>query len=191
MGFLERSAIRRAERQLAGAMELGEAILQFDIGTNPRGSRIDCIATNRALYMVPKGGAALRIPYTTIRQTGGGPTWLSFVTLSGSEYHVDFGRTARGVSDVVVDHYRRVAEKRRRFHVDWGNGGVSFLVGPHRGDGILSWSYDEGVEDNMNVSMLMEQALGELEVSLGLPPSMQYKHPRPEWMPNFVWDPPL
>lgn len=173
-------------------MEPGEAVLEFDTGTNRNGVRVDCIATNRALYIVAKGGGTLRVPYNTIRQTGGGPTWLSLVTVSGSEYHVDFGRSARGVSDVVVEQYRGQAQRRRRVHVSWGNGGATFLVGPEgAGECILGWTYDDGVDDDLTNSMLVEQALGELETRLGRSPSMQYEDPRPGWMGTFDWDPPL
>lgn len=134
----------------------------------------------------------MRIPYRTIRQTGGGPTWLKLLTTNGSDYTIDFGRTARGLAEVVVDHYRQEAKRRRRLHVSWGNGGATFVVGP---DGprekVLSWTYDEGADEDVTTSMLAEQALGELEIRLGGSPSLQYEDPRPSWMPAFVWDPPL
>lgn len=39
--------------------------------------------------------------------------------------------------------------------------------------------------------MIIDQAFGELRVSLGLSPVVAYKWPRPIWMPKFQWDPPL
>jgi hypothetical protein len=46
---------------------------------------------------------------------------------------------------------------------------------------ILENSYD----------MITDQAFGELRVSLGLEPKVGYEWPRPIWMPEFHWDPPL
>lgn len=192
MGLLDRSAMRRAEKQLAAALEPGEDVIEFDIGLSERGQRVDCIATNRALYLVARGGGALRLPYSTIRATQGGPTWIGVTTLSGSQYNVDFGRSVRGVGDVVVQHYRAEAQKRRHVQVSWGGGGARFLLvpeGPH--EKVVSWDLDEGTDDDVTTSMLVEQAAGELEVSLGQPPSLQYSDPRPGWMPDFTWKPPL
>ncbi len=42
-----------------------------------------------------------------------------------------------------------------------------------------------------STNMLATQALGELSVSLGLDPMAGYEWPRPAWMPEFRWDPPL
>jgi hypothetical protein len=189
-GLLERSAMRRAERQLAAAFEPGEKVVQFDIGKSQRGERLDAIATNRALYLVPRGGAALRLPYNTIRATQGGPTWIGITTLSGSQHTVDFGRSGRGLSDVVVERYRVEAKRRRLVHVSWDGGGTTFLLVPDvQCERIASWTLDKGTADDLTTSMLTEQALGELEAGLGLRPSLQYADPRPEWMPDFTWEP--
>jgi hypothetical protein len=44
-----------------------------------------------------------------------------------------------------------------------------------------------------SANALTNQALGELCVSLGIepPPRIGYEWPRPPWMPEFRWDPPL
>jgi hypothetical protein len=192
MGFLDRSAMRRTERQLAAALEPGEDVIEFDVGRSERGQRVDCIATNRALYLVARGGGTLRLPYNTIRATQGGPTWIGVTTLTGSQYNVDFGRSARGVGDVVVQHYRAEAQRRRHVHVSWSGGGARFLVVPEGPlEKVASWDLDEGTDDDVTTSMLVEQALGELEVSLGQAPTLQYSDPRPGWMPDFIWKPPL
>lgn len=192
MNFLERAAIRRAERQLAAALEDGEQVLQFDVGSTPRGDRVDCIATDRALYLVSRGGRTVRVPYATMVGTQGGRDWIAVTTKSGNAYTVEFGRAPRGVSDIVVDEYRKEAKKRRRVHVSWDGGGATFVLSPGvDGENVWSWGLDDGVEDSLTTAMLAEQALGELELRLGRQPSMQYHDPRPEWMPDFAWDPPL
>lgn len=110
------------------------------------------------------------------------------------QYTVDFGRAPRGVSDVIVDCYRSEAEKRQQVLVSWGNrAGATFLLLLPEGSGenVASCALDEGVEESVTTSMLLEQALGELEVSLWRQPSLQYSDPRPEWMPEFDWEPAL
>lgn len=192
MGFLERAAQRRISKRLAGLLSDDEQILVFDLGRASDGVRVDCAATARALYLMPPHGETTRVPYTDILETGGGPSWITFTTISGYQYVLDFGSTPRGVSDVVVDHYRAVASDRRRVHVSWGNGGATFLVvpDPAGGEKIAMWTHDDGVEDDMQTGMLIEQAVSELEVSLGRRPSFPYESPTPAWM-DLRWDPPL
>lgn len=113
-GFLERSALKRAEEQLAGALEVGETVLDFDIGKNPSGGRIDFVVTNKAMYLLSSGGAALRVPYTSVIGTGGGRDWFGFQTNSGSQYEVHFGRSPRGAHDTALQYYKAVAQQRRR-----------------------------------------------------------------------------
>ncbi len=192
MNIFERSAMRRAQRQLAATFEPGEKVLEFDIGKNQRGDRVHCVVTNRAVYLVARG-EALRLPYSNMSATQGGQSWIGLTTLSGNQYTVDFGRAPRGLSDVIIDCYRSEAEERRQVHVSWGDrAGATFLVLPEgSGENVASWALDEGVEESVTTSMLLEQALGELEVSLGRQPSLQYSDPRPGWMPEFDWEPPL
>jgi hypothetical protein len=192
MGFLERSLTRRATSRLQEVLEPGEVVLAVDSGILDRLEKVQCVASNRALYIVHRGGETERIAYSTILGTGGGPTWLELNTLAGTSYLIDFGRSARGVSDTVVDHYREHARTRRRVHVAWGSGGATFLLIPSAtGEQVAYWKLDPGTTDDMNTSMLTEQALGELEVSLGRSPSLQYASERPSWMGEFMWEPPL
>lgn len=192
MNVFERSAMRRAERQLAPAMEPGERVLEFDIGKAPQGDQLHCIATNRAVYLVPRGGNALCLPYSTLTATQGGPSWIGLNTFSGNHYEIDFGRSSRRLSDVIVERYGQEAKKRRRFHVSWGDTGATFLVVPEgQGEKVGSFVLDNPGKDDITTSMVVEQALGELETSLGQQPSGQYAAVRPSWMPTFTWNPPL
>ena len=75
------------------------------------------------------------------------------------------------------------------YHASFGGGrGVTFFV-PDDPGSHLSWSYDSGMQDDLNTQMLVEAALGELEVALGRPRSIPFAD-FPFYTPAH-WDPPL
>ena len=185
MNLLERSAMRRAEKRLAPLMDRTERVLDFDIGTTA-GQRVDVIVSTRALYLAPNGRQPVRIDYTEIAGIRGEGAWIALRTPSGSELMINFGRANRNLIEILQDQY---AERVKTFHVGWGRGfGVSFLVIDGKVD---HWRYDQGTPEDLTADMIVRQALGELEVSLGITPGFGYEDPRPSWMPDLEWNPPL
>jgi hypothetical protein len=89
---------------------------------------------------------------------------------------------------------RRRRNPMSAYRVTWppGRYGVSFRVVTERGvPRVHSWFPDPAVPDDITWDIIVEQELGELEVALGRKPSLQYKWPRPEFIPEAVWDPRL
>jgi hypothetical protein len=189
MNILERSAMRRAEKRLAPLMDRSERMLDFDIGTTPSGQRADVMVSTKALYVAPNGMNPVRVDYTDIAAIEGRPQWIHLRTLSGAELRVDFGRANRNLIEILLDQYRPVASRMKTRHVGWGQGfGAKFLIVD---DKIDSWCYDHGTPDDLTTSMITQQAHGELAVDLGIEPDLGYENPRPIWMPEFEWTPPL
>jgi hypothetical protein len=96
--------------------------------------------------------------------------------------------------EIVQEAQRAVlgSEGTATYHFSWGDRrGAIFYVREEAGDRRFSWSYDPGVVDDLNASMIVDQALGELQIALGEEPNALYKRPRPSFMPAFVWTPRL
>lgn len=57
----------------------------------------------------------------------------------------------------------------------------------------MQWQYDKDPVDDIGMmqTMTADQALGELELVLCLQPSGVHTDPRPVFMGDFRWDPPL
>lgn len=186
-------ATRKMEARLDPHLEDGEFIEVWDVA-KIRGQRggVPCAASNRALYLI--GPSILRIGYDEVLTTRGGPKWLGLQTVDGSDLVLDWGVTPKGISEVVVDYYRKAAQQRKRIHVSWASNGITVLVkltGPDRG--VMQWQYDKDPVDDIGMmqTMTADQALGELELVLGLQPSGVHTDPRPDFMGDFSWDPPL
>ena len=63
MGLLDRSALRRSQKLIAPFAEDGEEAIDFDVG-RVGVMEVDLIATERALYVAPKGLTDVRrLPY--------------------------------------------------------------------------------------------------------------------------------
>jgi hypothetical protein len=191
VNMLERSAMRRAEKRLTRHMEPGERVLDFDIGSEltTGTARVDCIATTKALYIVTIDGRVARWPYSEMAHVEARGTRLGIQMVTDVMFVVEFGRGARTLGTVVAEQFEAVTRRRRLVHVGWGAGlGATFLVS----DGsVISWCYDEGTPDEPTNSTVMEQAFGELRVSLGATAPPGYKEPHPAWMPDLEWTPPL
>jgi hypothetical protein len=190
MNILERSAMKRAEKRLAPLLDRNERVLDFDIGTMPNGRRVDVIVTTKALYLALGGEHPGRVGYTEIAEIEGKAEWIRLRALAGPELYVTFGRANRNIIEILLDQYRAVAERMKTRHVGWGQGfGATFFIVDGK---IDSWCYDDGTPgDELMVSMFVEQAYGELAVSLGLDPGKGYEDPRPSWVPDLEWTPPL
>jgi hypothetical protein len=189
MNFLERGAIRRAERKLSPWLVADERVLEFDVG-HIGSESVHCIATSEAAYLVFRRGNTLRIPYDSIRSTGGGQSWFTFATFLGTEATIEFGRGPRRFHDTVVGQYQIVARQRRRFHAAWCDGGATFLVGKKDGrDDVLSWTYDDTAtldpDDEFMRSLVTDQALNQLRSSLGVTATAKKE------LIEVTWDPPL
>jgi hypothetical protein len=87
----------------------------------------------------------------------------------------------------------------RLWRVEWAEAGATFVVAQQTGgdepvikatlDAELD--YEPGDPELAAAYMLLDQAWGELRASLGLASPFHYEWPRPEWMPEFAWTPPL
>jgi hypothetical protein len=113
MNFLERSALRRIQRYIGPAMESGEQTLEFDIGRNAgptaTGVTVDCIATNRAVYMLSRTtGGFLRLPYSEIARVQATSSRMAIETKSDEMFLIDFGRGPRGFGEVVMKQHQLV-----------------------------------------------------------------------------------
>jgi hypothetical protein len=98
VNLLERRARRRAQKKLRAWLEPGEEVLEFDVGTR---ARVQCIATDRALYLLPRG-TGLRLPYGDFARLHRTSTLLAVVTKRGSEFSVSFSHPRPGFIDTVV-----------------------------------------------------------------------------------------
>ena len=63
---------------------------------------------------------------------------------------------------------------------------VAYTASPHP---MMQHEPDDATQKSMN--MLANQAISELAVSFGFEPWAGYEWPRPAWMAEFRWDPPL
>ncbi|MGH9034469.1 MAG: hypothetical protein ACRD0O_01785 [Acidimicrobiia bacterium] len=103
MDMRERLTMRRAERQLAGLMEAGERLLEFDTGMTPSGQKVNCVVSTRALYVAVPGGQSARVAYADIARAEARSFWLSLELFSGDELLIDFRGSHRGLCAVVMD----------------------------------------------------------------------------------------
>lgn len=179
--------MRRAEKAIAHRMVTGERILDFDIGATPSGARATCVATTRAVFLISDRREIRRVGYDEILGTSGTAGHLELSTSSG-DIVVVWDRGARGLTDVVVDGYRKVARGRRRYVATWGQGqSMTVLVAPTpSGWKVLRWTLKDGVEHSLPTSITTERAIRELEIALGSKPSF------PDDTPSGVnWEPAL
>jgi hypothetical protein len=87
----------------------------------------------------------------------------------------------------------------RVWRVEWAQAGATFVVAQRAGNDEptvtatldAELNYQAGDPQVAATHVLLNQAWGELRVSLGLAPQFHYEWPRPEWMPDFRWSPPL
>lgn len=101
MNMFERSAQKRAEKQLRPLFEPGERVLDFDIGRTPQGEEAHAVATTHALYLIFRGGRVGRFAYRDWVSLGATHSVIAFGEASGIEMLVDFGRSTRGLPQVV------------------------------------------------------------------------------------------
>jgi hypothetical protein len=190
MNFLERSAMKRADKQLRHLMEPGERVIEFDIGRTPSGHQVHCIASSTALYVVAPGSPPARAAYSEIEKVETSGSLLAFRLISGALLVVDFGRAGgRGLTDVVATQVAAAERRCRKVHCRFGQRGATFFVVPGPdGEKVESWRYDDDTPDDLHTSMLAEQALGQLEASLGLKPTFNSQASDEDF---FVWTPEL
>jgi hypothetical protein len=127
------------------------------------------------------------------------PKGVAFLVTGGGPVDVIICAPSRGLDDLRRAVRSLTPEEQgptgSLVHVHWGKDntrGASIMLVPD-GDGqkVESWRYDEGTPDDMTTSMFIDQALGELDVSLGNKPTGVYTDPRPGFMGEFTWIPPL
>ena len=182
-----------------------EEVIALESGKNlATRSRIDLVATDVALYLwSPIGGLESRFTYDHISDVWApnDRSWhdrLRFSVLGLPGGTARFGFYDLTVSKHELQDYvvtRSRGRRARRFHVTWepSQQGASFAVLVEDGiPRIAGWVTRNVVDpEDVSTSMLVDQDLGELEVALGLQPSLQYTSPRPGWMPLSRWRPPL
>ena len=103
---------------------------------------------------------------------------------------VDFAGTLREHATAVIrERADRWRAEGRLYEVSLGAGkGARFVLAE---DGAIT-AYKTGEwSDDLSEQKVFEQIWGDLEVSLGRSPSVQHAEPRPAWMPEVVWTPPL
>ena len=103
MEVLERLTMQRAERQLAGIMETGERLLDFDSGTTPNGQKVHCVVSTKAFYVTVPGGETARVAYADVARAEARSFWLSLELFSGTELLIDFRGSHRGLIAMVMD----------------------------------------------------------------------------------------
>lgn len=196
---LDQRHMAEVERSLGGtravrvfAKSAGAGVTQF--------MEADWVATDQALYYVSfYAGVADRWEWNEItrlsRKSHRGPTQRLWVTARGEDFKWSIGRlAAESLLRIATTHVGKGPrrEGERTFTAAWGSATARFtlLEGDRIEAAVTTYSPDEPDLDSMDQA-IFEQAYGELEVSLGRSPSMQYQSPRPGWMPVFKWEPPL
>lgn len=261
MNFLERAAIRRAERRIGDAFGPNEHIVDFDVATYEGGFRIDLIATERALYTFDSRNRDVsRIAYEDIHgidwEPGITEKRFGVILWNGRAIWAQLKGTPRGMAKYVTERVQALAlidrhldgpegsgatftmrpasasgrlgwivtpdegtnldapsvsawateqmkamkdewdgarvsdVSNRQYRCEWGDSGTGVTFVFDR-EGKVTWNYDTNDDPEVMTDILTDQARGEIEVAYGRVPKVQYAWPRPDWMPPFVWSPPL
>lgn len=175
--LLERSALKRAEKNLRHLMAPGEVIRDFDICEVGNRGRADLIVSDQALYVIPGGQAraAVRLPLGEISDVVYQPDNPFFKqhfmvrTWDGSALQF-YAKSWRGVPAIVQRAVpdRLVAEHR----LDLYNDGRGVNVRQKRGreTGSFEWQYDvdEGInEDDPDFERRLRDGMEKLAKQVG------------------------
>jgi hypothetical protein len=77
------------------------------------------------------------------------------------------------------------------YHAAWDHGrGATFEVFDDRGRKSIRPTYDDDV-GGLQASEICKQAMMEVSRAISDRPDLVWVRQRPEWMPEFVWNPPL
>jgi hypothetical protein len=190
-------ALKKWERKLRPSMADDESLVDFDSGRDDSGQPVTCFASTKALYALHRGGTVLRLPYEDIQGLFAAPWHLAAVTLAGRRFDYKFARPRPHFADALREHATEAIRARAdRWRAEGRLYEASF--GPEKGarfvlaeDGTVTARQTGEWSDDPSEQMLFEQTWGDLEVSLGRSPSLQHAEPRPAWMPEPDWTPPL
>lgn len=197
MGGLAGFALRKWERKLRSSMTADDSLLDFDSGRDDAGQPVTCFASTKALYVLYRGGTVLRLPYDEFQELFAAPWHLAVVTMAGRRFDYDFSRPRADFAGTLREHATAVIRERadrwraegRLYEASLGPGkGARFILTE---DGTITASQTGEWSDDLSEQKLFEQTWGDLEVALGRSPSLQHAEPRPAWMPEAIWTPPL
>ena len=198
MRLLASAAVRKWERKLRPSMGPGESLLEFDSGRDAdSGQHVTCFASTEGLWVLYPGGNMLRLPYIDFRELYAAPDHVAVATRAGRRFDYRFRRPRPGFTEALREHasgaLREQAERWRAegrlFEVSFASGAAARFTMDD--DGTISAQQLGEWSDTPSETMLFEQAYGELEASLGRPATLQHADPRPAWMGDFTWAPPL
>lgn len=196
---LDQRHMAELEQRLGGTRAVRGFAKSIGAGVT-RFMEADWAATDHALYYVSfYAGLADRWEWNEITQLNRtsrfGLTQRLLLTSGGEDFEWSTGRqAAESLLRIAREYIGKGTrhEGKRAFVASWGTATARFTI---RNDDRISaavTTYDPDEPDlDLTDQMIFEQAYGELEVSLGRSPSLQYQSPRPSWMPAFEWDPPL
>lgn len=192
------AVVKKWERRLRPSMALGEALLEFDSGRDDdSGQHVTCFASTEALWVLYPGGITLHLPYIDIRELYAAPDHVAVATREGRRFDYRFRRPRPGFTEALREHASGALQEQavrwraegRLFEVSFASGAAArFTLAD---DGTISAQRLGEWSDTPSETMLFEQAYGELEASLGRTPVLQHADPRPVWMGDFTWAPPL
>ena len=186
MKWLERRAIKRAQRRLAPTLERGEHVVDFDVGTDPDRRRVDIVATDRSLIFIPGGraDAATRVPYDSV--CGSVDVAYGHFYFGGTDISIRFrGRTRQSFASFVVSQMALHGPRFAVHSVDICSGWVVFtLIGDE-----LTMNYRDLDPHDADVKAEVRDALLQFEGAYDLVSDAHaQKH---EVSRQFEWDPPL
>jgi hypothetical protein len=207
VGLSERLLLRRIRRFIPAnadvvALEVAMANPVDDERPTP------VVLTNEGLLLVTTIGATAvvtPVPFDKISEARAEGTVLAigFVDELGRPrtFHADF---RRGGAEIIGKFFYELREARtatgtndervptQTFHVAWDQGhGATFDLFDEDGQKRIRPSYDAALAGNIQASVLCERAMLELAQALADDPELVHVPPKPEWMPEFVWTPPL
>jgi hypothetical protein len=103
----------------------------------------------------------------------------------------------QALAEVLRDQYspETRGQLRQEYRVTWApDRWAIFVVAGQPGKRQFSYYLPSELahgEMALSYSMIVDQAMGELQVALGEKPDLAYKWPRPDFMSPFDWTPPL
>lgn len=148
--FLERGALKRAQRQLGAHLDPGETVVEFDIGRmGHTGARVDVVASDRAVYLFdPRARSMTRVPFDEIVELSyhavGRSATLHLAHISGTAAVIQFSPARRELGRHIVPGVASFDISREQ--VDGPHGAIDLVCRRMRGEPRWLWSPVPGVE---------------------------------------------
>jgi hypothetical protein len=207
MGLSEKRLLRRVSRFIPP----GASVLAVEIANaNPIDEQhrpTPVVLTDRGLLLITSTGATgivTDVPFTRVSEARS----------EGTVLHVSFRDEGNRPRALEADFRQGGAELIERFlddlrsiqpglsvdegrvpmgtyHAAWDRGrGATFDVFENDGRRHIRPTYDPGVA-GLQASELCKQAMMDLSRAIAEKPELVWVRTKPEWMPEFVWTPPL